>query len=186
MGSSSSDMLFALEHFTTEEFDRLIFKLETCFAERLQKIPDAPDPVELLFEALEDLLTDKRHCPLDRVHIETCLFTIVRSKVNHIYEKWKREQVVNVSDEPLEFLPAPTAQETEDPELCEQIFAIVEHDDFLSRIVKYQLNFLRESGKLAKARQLAEAFHVDVRSIYHANRRLKEHLSLLVTFRKAN
>lgn len=63
----------ALEQLTADQIDRLRCRLWRRFAAQLSKVPDAPDPDDLLQEAYQDLLVDKRHCPADQLEFGALL-----------------------------------------------------------------------------------------------------------------
>lgn len=170
--SSPTDIVSALEKLSAEDYDRLRLRLWRQFGRQLRNIPDAPTPDDLLHEAIEDLLADRRHCPLERVALATCLVNIVRSKISHLYEKWKREGIVKVSDEVLNTVQI---EDTQESGLRGKILAFAADDALLTRIVKYRLEHPD-----AKARDIARALGEDMQEIYNANRRLKARLKKFV------
>ncbi|GAK59159.1 hypothetical protein U27_06135 [Candidatus Vecturithrix granuli] len=170
--SFSPDIVSALEHLLTADYDRIRLRLWRKFGEQLRNIPDAPTPDDLLHDAIQNLLAGRRHCPLERVELAICLVNIVRSKVSHLYEKWKRAGIVKVSDEALNTVQLADEQ---DSELRENILAIVADDPLLTEIVEYRLDHPE-----AKARKIAEALGIDMQEMYNANRRLKARLKSLV------
>jgi DNA-directed RNA polymerase specialized sigma24 family protein len=175
LSSPTVDIVAALDRLAAEEYDRLRLRLWRQFGRQLSRIPDAPSPDDLLHEAIEDLLADRRHCPLSRIELTTCLLNIVRSKVSHLYAKWKREGIVKVSDQVLNMTPAPADQPSE---LRGKIVAFVSDDPLLRRIIEYRLDYPE-----AKAREIAEALQIELSEMYNANRRLKARLRRLdVTF----
>jgi hypothetical protein len=126
----------------------------------------------LLHEAIEDLLADRRHCPLARVDLTICLMNIVRSKVSHLYDKWRQTGITTVSEEILERFQA---AEIEDSVLRERILAQVNDEPLLSRIVEFRLDHPE-----ARAQEIAEAVGLDMQAMYNANRRLKSRLKGVV------
>jgi hypothetical protein len=170
------NIVSALQRLTAEELDRVRLKLWKRFGEQLRNIPNAPDPEELLHETIEDLLTDRRRCPLERVALTICLMNIVRSKVSHLYEKWKSDGIVKVSDEILDFVSAPEVHESE---LREKILACMADDPVLTKIVEYRLDHTEQEP--IKAQDMAEVLGMEIHEIYNANRRLKVRLKSLVS-----
>ena len=170
--SFSSDIVSALENLLTADYDRIRLRLWRKFGEQLRNIPDAPTPDDLLHDAIKDLLAERRHCPLERIELTICLVNIVRSKVSHLYKKWKQEGIVKVSDEALNTVQVVDVQ---DSELREKILALVADDPLLTGIVEYRLDHPE-----AKARAIAEALGMDMQEMYNANRRLKARLKSLV------
>ena len=168
----SFDIAAALEALSSAELNRVRLGLWRKFGQQLQSIPDAPTPDDLLHEAIEDLLADRRHCPLERVELTTCLLNIVRSKVSHLYDKWKRDGIVKVPEEILDRLPIDTEEHSG---LRNVILAIVTDDPLLRRIVEFRLDFPE-----AKARDIARALNLDMQEMYKANRRLKAQLRHLM------
>jgi len=198
----TADIRSALEELTSEEWDRLRLRLWLKFGEQLRKIPGAPDPDDLLDDAVKDLLADKRHCPLDRISLPVCLFNIVRSKVSHIKKEWEKNMSKRRT-EPVEEIDLPAniaGQRTETTEyeqsrssedtmmermtenrpsgLREQILSLVDDDPLLKQMVEYQLD---QAGEPVKSEKLAEALRVDIKEIYNASRRLKSKLKGLNT-----
>lgn len=166
--ASSTNILSALELLAADDYDRLRLRLWRRFGGQLRNIPDAPTPDDLLHNAIEDLLADRRHCPLDSIELTSCLLNIVRSKVSHLYEKWRREGIVKVSDDILNTVRIADEQNSE---LREKILAFVADDELLSRVVEYRLDYPE-----AKAREIADALGVEMQEMYNANRRLKARL----------
>jgi len=93
--------------------------------------------------------------------------------VSHLYEKWKREGIIKVSDDVLNTVQVANGH---DPELREKILPFIADDPLLTRIVEYRLNHPE-----AKARDIAQALGVDMQEMYNANRRLKNRLKRFVT-----
>lgn len=168
MMRGTADIVSALEFLTAGEYDRLRLRLWRQFGRQLKNIPDAPSPDDLLHEAIEDLLADRRHCPLDTTELTTCLLNIVRSKVSHLYAKWKREGIVKVSEQMLDTIPIAAVQTSE---LREKILACVGDDPLLNRMIEYRLD-----DPEAKAQEIAEALGIEMAEMYNANRRLKARL----------
>ncbi len=168
----------ALEQLTTEQIDRLRFRLWQRFAVQLSKVTDAPDADDLLQEAYQDLLDDKRHCPVEHLDVVHCLFNIVRSKVSHLYAAWRKEGIVNEPVEILEYMPDATAGPVEESPLRTAIMELVQDDPLLLRMVEYRLDHAEEEPM--KAQQMATALGVPLSEIYNANRRLKARLAGLV------
>ncbi len=171
----STDILSALEKLTSEELDRIRARLWRQFGERLRNITDAPTPDDLLHDAIEDLLADRRHCPLERVELAICLVNVVSSKVSHLYEKWKKEGIIKVSEDTLKWETSQNTAEEPGTELREKILECVEDDSLLKRIVAYRLDHAN-----AKAWDIAQALGVDIKKMYNTNRRLKIRLKSLV------
>lgn len=170
--SSPSDIVAAVENLPAEDYDRLRLRLWRQFGGQLRNIPDAPTPDDLLHDAIEDLLADRRHCPLERIDLTICLANIVRSKVSHLYEKWRHKGIVKVSDEVLNTVQTADDQ---DSELQEKILVLVADDVLLTRIVEYRLDHPE-----AKARDIAQTLEVSMQEMYNANRRLKARLGRLI------
>lgn len=164
----STDILTALEALSSAELNKIRLRLWQKFGRQLRDTPDAPTPDDLLHEAIEDLLADRRHCPLELVELAICIVNIVRSKVSHIYEKWKREGIVKVSDN---ILNTYQGKPEKDSELRDKILNFVADDPFLRRIVEYRLDYPE-----ARAGKIARALNVDIQEMYKANRRLKARL----------
>lgn len=172
----STDILSALEHLASEEIDKMRSRLWRQFGEQLRKIPDAPSPDDLLHDTIEDLLADRRHCPLERIELTICLVNIVSSKVSHLYEKWKKEGIVKVSEDTLKWETSQNTTEEPGAALRKKILECVEDDPLLRRIVAYRLDHAN-----AKARDIAQVLGVDMKEMYNANRRLKPRLKSLVS-----
>ena len=170
------DIVSAVENLFTEDYDRLRLRLWRQFGRRLRNIPDAPTPDDLLHDAIEDLLVGRRHCPLERVELTTCLVNIVRSKVSHLYEKWKKTGIVKVSEDVLKWEASQNTTEEPGIKLREKILECVDDDPLLKRIVEYRLDHPK-----AKAREIAETLGVNVQEMYNANRRLKARLKRVAT-----
>ncbi len=168
----------ALERLTTEQVDRLRCQLWRRFAEQLSKTPDAPDPDDLLQEAYQDLLTEKRHCPVEHLDVVRCLFNIVRSKVSHLYAAWRKEGIVKESIDILEYMPDARAGTAEDSPLRAAILDAVRDDPLLMQMVEYRLDHAEEEP--IKAQQMATALGVPLSEIYNANRRLKTRLASVI------
>jgi hypothetical protein len=173
--SPPSDIVSAVENLFIEDYDRLRLRLWRQFGQQLRNIPDAPTPDDLLHDAIEDLLADRRHCPLERIDLTTCLVNIVRSKVSHLYEKWKKMGIVKVSEDILEWETPQNPTEEPEAALREKILGCVEDDPLLKCIVEYRLDHPD-----AKARDFAQALGLEMQEIYNANRRLKARLRRLV------
>jgi hypothetical protein len=167
----------ALEHLTSEDLDRIRTRLWYQFGAQLRKIPEAPTPDDLLHETIEDLLADKRHCPLERIDLVTCLVKIVWSKVSHLYQKWKKEGIVTTSEDILQWRPYQNPTTDHMTELREKILSVVRDDPILERIVEYRLEHPE-----AKARTIAQVVGVDMQEMYNANRRLKARLKGLAIY----
>jgi hypothetical protein len=167
----ATNIVAAVEKLPADDYDRLRLRLWRQFGGQLRNIPDAPTPDDLLHDAIEDLLADRRHCPLTRVDLTICLANIVRSKVSHLYEKWQHAGIVKVSDEVLNTVQAADVQ---DSELREKILALVADEPLLIRIVEYRLDHPE-----AKARRIARALKINMQEMYNANRRLKSRLRRL-------
>ena len=174
----NQDVLSALEQLTPEAIDRLRLKLRKRFGEFLRKIPDAPDPDELLHETIVDLLEGIRHCPLDHAGLPVYLFNIVRSKTSHLYEKWKKERIVKESEAILE-RENNQMEAADAPNLYHKIMAMVADDVILRQIVEYRLTHPEEEP--IKAQKIADQLGYDLKEVYNANRRLKTRLEPLVT-----
>lgn len=172
---SHSKLLAALHALTGEEINGLRLKLWKRYGTRLRKIPNAPDPDDLLHEAIEDLLADRRHCP-PNLSVSTCLFHIVRSKTSHFYEKQKTDEIVTHSDE---FADTVRVEHVHEPELRQTIITLIHDDALLTRIVAYRLEHCDDEP--IKARTIAEVLGVGIRDIYNANRRLRTRLEKLVS-----
>ncbi len=166
------DIVSAVEELLAEDYDGLRLRLWRQFGQQLHRIPDAPTPDDLLHDAIEDLLVDRRHCPLARVDLTICLVNIVRSKVSHLYEKWQQSGIMTVSDEILDRVQAVG---TEDSELREKILHVVIDDPLLSKIVEFRLEHPD-----AKAQEIAESIGLDMQDMYNANRRLKARLKGII------
>lgn len=166
------DIIAAVENLVAEDYDRLRVRLWRQFGQQLHRIPDAPTPDDLLHEAIEDLLADRRHCPLARIDLTLCLVNIVRSKVSHLYAKWQQTGIGMVSDEVLEQRPI---MASEDSALQETILALVSADSLLAKIVEYRLEHPD-----ARAQEIADALELDMPTMYNANRRLKARLKGMV------
>ena len=93
-------ILTALKAVSDEEWARLNLRLERQFGRMLQRLADGPTAADLLHEAIEDVLTDKRHCPAD-VPLTTCLRSIVRSKANNVCRKGSNRPIQPLSEEPV-------------------------------------------------------------------------------------
>jgi hypothetical protein len=98
-----------------------------------------------------------------------CIVNIVRSKVSHIYEKWKREGIVRVSDDMLNSLQG--CMPEDDSELRDTILHVAADDPFLRQMVEFRLDHPE-----ARAAEIARALNVDIQEMYKANRRLKARL----------
>ncbi len=168
------NIISALQNLTVDELDRLRLKVLRRFGTYLLNIPDAPGPDDLLHETIEDLLRDKRRCPLQRVDLAVCIYKIVCSKVNNLHEKWKRRKITKVSVDVLEHHVPPVPDQEEQTALRENILARVADDSLLVQIVEYRLEHPEEEP--IKAQKLAELLDVDIQDIYNANRRLKTRL----------
>lgn len=166
------DIVSAVANLSAEDYDGLRLRLWRQFGQELHRIPDAPTPDDLLHEAIEDLLGDRRHCPLARVDLTMCLVNIVRSKVSHVYDKWRQTGIVIVSDEVLEKVRVGDA---EDSELRDSILAQVRDDSLLSKVIEYRLEHPE-----ARAQEIAEALGLGLQAMYNANRRLKARLKSVV------
>ena len=158
----------ALKNLQAEDYDRLRLRLWRQFGRELQKIPDAPTPDDLLHAAIEDLLADRRHCPLEIVELTTCLLNIVKSKVSHLYDKWRREGISHVTDDILNTFQS---ADLPDSTLREKILAFVKDDPLLTSIVEYRLDYPE-----ARASEIAQAVRISAHQMYNANRRLKMRL----------
>ncbi len=167
-----------LERLSSTELNKIRLRLWQKFGQQLRNIPDAPTPDDVLHAAIEDLLADRRHCPLEQIELATCLINIVRSKVSHLYEKWKREGIVKVSETMLNTIQTDTEV---DSELRDKILAFTTDDPLLRRIVEYRLEYPE-----AKARDIAQAVGVNMQEMYKANRRLKARLKPIVTSRASS
>ena len=167
----------ALEQLTADQIDRLRCRLWRRFAAQLSKVPDAPDPDDLLQEAYQDLLVDKRHCPAEQLDLARCLFNIVRSKVSHLYDAWKKEGMIKESVDVLEYQSNVSAH-VDDSALRAAILEQVQDDPLLLRIVEYRLDHAEEEP--IKAQKMAMALGASLSDMYNANRRLKARLASLV------
>lgn len=185
-----TDIRSALNKLTEEEWDRLRLRVWRQFGATLGHIPGAPDPDDLLHEAVEDLLKGKRHCPLERISLRTCLFQIVRGKVSHLYEKSRKKEHQYVSEDVLDQDVPPQAGQIAENAMLAQItpaenaalepctaedttalLAFIQDDPSLTRIITYQLEHPQ-----AKARELARELGMSSKDVYNANRRLKDRL----------
>lgn len=172
--TTPSNIVLALEILTPEEIDRVRCTLERRFGNLLRNISDALNTDDLLHEAIEDLLEDKRHCQLDRVKLTICLMNIVRSKVSHLYEKWKKDGIIKEPQEVLEYDLSHHNPKPQSSELRGKILQLVKDDPVLLKIVEYRLEHPEEEP--IKAKKLTEVFGMDIKEIYNANRRLKSRL----------
>lgn len=173
-GNDIHNIISALQNLTVDELDRLQLKVLRRFENYLLNIPDAPGTDDLLHETIEDLLSGRRRCPLQRVDLVVCIYKIVSSKVNNLYEKWKREKITKVSVDVLERKGSPVSDPEDSSELRESILTRVADDPVLLQIVKYRLDHPEEEP--IKAQKLAELTGLDIKDIYNANRRLKMRL----------
>jgi hypothetical protein len=174
-----ADIVAAVENLSAEEYDRLRLRLWRQFGQQLRRMPDAPTPDDLLHDAIEDLLADRRHCPLARVDFVICLMNIVRSKVSHLYEKWKQNGINIVSEELLTKLQMAAengAPDDASSELEEKILACLADDARLTAIVEYRLDHPE-----ARAQEIAEHLGFGMQDMYNANRRLKARLRRMNT-----
>lgn len=186
---------------TQESWDRLRMRVAGKFRTQLSRIPDAPNSDDLIHEAIEDLINDKRHCPLDMISLPVCLFNIVRSKVSNIQKKWnhcrEKENFQIIDSEEFDiptnslghYIDSSVSHlskagdvlieeisESEVPSLRERILFWIKDDPLLVRIVEYQLT----SGGDIKPRRIAEELKISIKDIYNANRRLKIRLTPLL------
>ena len=173
-----TNVLTTLEALTTEEWDRLRFRLYRAFAQQLGKLPDAPETDDLLQEAIQDVIVGTRHCPLEKASLVNCLFLIVRSKVSHLYEKWQQTRIIKLSDEELDRHLAHETSDAPAEDLRDAIIARVADDPQLLAIVEYRLAHAEEEP--LKAQRLAEVCGLTVTDVYNANRRLKARLASLL------
>lgn len=168
----ASDILSVVADLSAEDYDRLRLRLWRQFGQQLRRIPDAPSPDDLLHDAIEDLLADRRHCPLTRVDLTICLMNIVRSKVSHLYDKWRQTGVMTVSEDILKTFEA---KGSDDSELRERILEHLNGEPLLSEIIEYRLDHPE-----ARAQEIAEAVGLGMQDMYNANRRLKSRLKGVV------
>ncbi len=156
---------------TKEDLDRLRRFAEKKYSYIEKKVPDKS--IEGIFsETLIDLFSGKRNCPLDKVNIKTCILQIIRSKVSHIYEKYKKEKISDINI--LENENGLTVEENS--ELRRKIINRLKDDELSLKIVKIQLN--SEEG-LKPYKEIAETLGVDIKEIYNANKRLRRKLAKL-------
>jgi DNA-directed RNA polymerase specialized sigma24 family protein len=196
------------EELDADTLDYIRLRLWRRFGEQLRKIPEAPDPDDLLQEALEDLLSGRRKYPDENVKLSACLFMIVHSKVDNIQKKRKRaqaramkepynpgtEQNTVIVGSKIDFISFAKSQNAvaerlspvKEPSLREKILALVADDALLVQIVRLQLDAMSNLGKQLKAKVLAEKLNVAVDEIYNANRRLKARLEQLKLIQPKN
>ena len=93
--ASPSDIVAALENLLAADYDRIRVRLWRQFGEQLQKIPDASRPDDLFHDAIKDLLAERRHCPLERIELTTCLVKMVRSKISHQAQDKLRDEAIS-------------------------------------------------------------------------------------------
>lgn len=188
MGNMTPDDLDRL--MTSDDWDRLRLNLRRRFGGQLQRIPGAPDPDDLLHEAVVKLLDGRRRCPTDTKSLFIgSLFNIVRGTVSHIAEKSKREKLKQTSQGDFEpeypSMPSGRSMDPSDdpaktPEdeiidkmdasgLREKILSYFSDDPQLLKIVEYRLDHPE-----AKPRDIAKALSLDInKDIYNAYRRMK-------------
>lgn len=184
--TATTSIFTAIQHLTQEEIDRLRLKLWRRFEKQLYIMPDAPNPDDLLNDTIEDLLAERRRCPLAQVQLVVCLMKIVRSKVSHLYQKWKQERIIHESEEVLEREEAlkrkaiqESVQEENSPLRC-KILELVADEPLLTSIVSYRLEHADEEP--LRARRIAEVLGIG-KEIYNADRRLKDRLEKLLSYR---
>jgi len=197
--TSNSKVKTELQRLTTDSLDRLRYKVHCKFAERLKKIPIALPPDDLLQEAIMDLLIGKRNWPWEKVKLHVCIFNIVKSKVSHIEDKWKRlnenDSLVQQIKEPVSDILGQAMDEnsshrmnlndsscntmihrlhhSEKPDLHELIISFFSEDNLLKKILEYQLNC---EDCTVKPAVIAKRLNVDIQDVYNANKRLKRKL----------
>lgn len=182
--TSNADIVSALRNLAIEEIDRVRLRLWRRFGGQLRNIPEAPSPDDLLHDTIEDLLADRRHCPLERVQLVNCLFNIVRSKVSHVYDKWKKTGIIHEPEDILLRKPVQKDPQVEESALHDNILALVEDDSLLTRIVRYRLEHADEEP--LRTQKIADALGVDIKEMYNANRRLKARLERLIKPAQSN
>jgi hypothetical protein len=189
------------EELDANTLDYIRLPLWRRFGEQLRKIPEASDPDDLLQEALEDLFSGRRKYPDENVKLSTCLFNIVKSKVDNIQKKWKRAQArtlkepqnpgsaqnTDIVGAKIDFISFAKAENgiadrlspVKEPSLRKKIIALIADDVLLVQMVRLQLDAMANPGKQLKAMALAKKLNVTVDEIYNANRRLKTRLEKL-------
>ena len=188
---SNSEVLSALNNLTEDDIDRLRYRLWTRFYERLKRIPIAPNPDDLLYESIDNLLSGNRNCPLSKITLTKCLYNIVYSKVSHIEDKWRRLGVhrsnsefevstdifgLRISKYDFKINDAcvdSITQADEQSRLNKYILSIVEDDELVKRIVKIQIEHLKFSDEPLQPRHLASELNISIQDIYNAIKRLK-------------
>lgn len=107
------------------------------------------------------------------LNLSTCLFQIVRGKVSHLQDKWRRrkQNEMETSENKL--------QPVNKPELYEKIIELVTDDKLVKQMVELQLNHLENSDTPLKPQDIAVLLKKPIKEIYNATKRLKRRLENL-------
>lgn len=153
---------------------RLLLAAQRLHAQYLRRLPGAPEPADLVQDALADLMTGRRACPPD-VPILTVIFHVMRSKATNLLTTNRAvgteaggPRHIALDDAPA--LATPIAPAT--GVVRDAIRQRVADDPELARMVDLWL----EDPKL-KPGDLAAMLEVPVRDIYNARKRLARKLA---------
>jgi len=157
---------------------RLLLVARRFHARALRSYSGAPDPHDLVQQAVTDLLDGRRRLPPD-VPVFTVLCGVMRSQASNFVS---RQQPVGPGADPDETRIAPLLMEVADAgfapthqlaldELRDELYAIVGNDTLARRVI----DLLLEDSTL-KPSDLAEMLNVPVRDIYNTKRRLRRKL----------
>ena len=147
------------------------YVLRSLHLKYLSNVQAAPEPEDLVQDAIADLMSGQRTWPSE-LPLNVVLYGIIRSRVSNFL---KKHRALGLED-PGQLLDPAVAAEIPLDLLKGEIKNLVQDDSELKRIIDYMLE-----DPLLNPRDLANLMECPVARIYNAKKRLERKLSI---FRK--
>lgn len=183
-----------LRKMTTDDLDKLRYKIHYLFSNRLARIPNAPSPDDLLQDVFEKLIDGRRKWPEQRVSLLTCIINIIKSDISHlernINKTSKLELTNGVSSDIYDKKINGTAQYNTNnagidsvtrhlihKETQNEILSFVSDDEILLKIMKLKFE---TPGISLKPRVIAEELNIAIDVVNNAKKKLKQKLQKIL------
>jgi len=183
-----------LRKMTTDDLDKLRYKIHYLFSNRLSRIPNAPSPDDLLQDVFEKLIDGRRKWPEQRVSLLTCIINIIKSDISHLERNInitsKIELTNGVSSDIYDQKMNCTAQYNTNnagidsvirhlihKETQNEILSFVSDDEILLKIMKLKFE---TPGISLKPRVIADELNIAVDVVNNAKKKLKQKLQKIL------
>jgi len=179
---------------TTDDLDKLRYKIHYLFSNRLARIPNGPSADDLLQDVFEKLMDGRRKWPEKRVSIVTCIINIIKSDISHLernINKISKLELTNglSSDIYDNKINGTTQYNIKNAgidsvtrhlihkETQNKILSLVSDDEILLNIMKLKFE---SPGISLKPRIIAETLDISVDVVNNAKKKLKKKLQKIL------